>query len=162
MEHALKKRPLRPTVICVALAFFACSTISSISAHNGATGVMKGRMDLMKGMADAMKIMGRMFKGEIPLKLATVFEKAGFLADHARTIPDLTPKGNDGHPSEVLPLIWQEWDDYVVDANTLAEESAKLLAPASDRADETEARAQYVKLGKTCGTCHDRFRKPKE
>ncbi|MGI9417958.1 MAG: c-type cytochrome [Geminicoccaceae bacterium] len=145
-----------------------CSTLivaTSISwalAHSGATGVMKERMDLMKGMGDAMKVMGAMFKNEAPFEPAIVAEKASFLRDHAGSIGKLTPEGSNDHPSEALPAIWQAWSDYVASADELAEESAKLAAIAGDGADLDEARAQYLKLGKTCGSCHDRFRKPKD
>ena len=77
-------------------------------------------------------------------------------------IPDMTPEGSNDHPSEALPIIWQEWDGYVAGAEKLAEESAKLIEAANHGADEAAARAQYAKVGKTCGTCHDRYRKPKE
>ncbi|MGI9508790.1 MAG: c-type cytochrome [Geminicoccaceae bacterium] len=135
---------------------------SLVLAHSGATGVTKDRMDLMQDMADAMKIMGAMFKGETPFAPAIVAEKANLLADHAKTIPDMTPEGSNNHPSEALPIIWQDWGDYVQSAEGLAEASAELVVIANDGADETEARVQYVKLGKACGTCHDRFRTPKE
>lgn len=141
----------------------AIGGVSSWSfAHSGATGVMKERMDLMKGMADSMKVMGAIFKGETAFDPAVVVENAGFLVEHAPTIPDLTPEGSNDHPSEALPAIWQAWDDYVADSDALVKEGAKLVEIVNNGADQAAASAQYVELGKTCGTCHDRFRKPKE
>jgi len=131
-------------------------------AHSGATGITKERMDLMKGMADAMKTMGAMFKGDQAFDPAVVAVQAGYLAEHATTIPDITPEGSNDHPSEALPAIWRDWDHYVADANAMAVASAKLVEIANNGADQALAREQYVKLGKTCSTCHDRFRKPKE
>ena len=131
-------------------------------AHSGAEGVVKERMDLMKRMADSMKVMGAMFKGETAFDPAVVAEKASFLAKHAPMIPDMTPEGSNDHPSEALPVIWQAWDDYVADADALAKEGGRLVEIADNSADHPAAREQYIKLGKTCGTCHDRFRKPKE
>lgn len=133
-----------------------------VLAHSTATGVVKERMDLMQDMADAMKIMGAMFKGEAPFEPALVAEKAGFLADHAKSIPDVTPAGSDDHPSETLPAVWQAWDAYVDSAVKLADEGAMLVDIAREGADETALRAQYAAVSKTCGTCHDRFRKPKD
>ena len=130
-------------------------------AHSGAEGVVKERMDAMKGMAESMKIMGAMFKGETAFDPAVMAEKAGFLAEHAAMIPAMTPEGSNDHPSEALPVIWEAWDDYLTDARALGEESAMLIELAKKGADQAAMRAQYVKLGKTCGTCHDRFRKPK-
>lgn len=154
----------RPKLLLTGLLLvsLASGTASLVSAHSGATGITKERMDLMKGMADSMKTMGAMFKGEVMFDSAVVAEKAGFLAEHAPMIPEMTPEGSNDHPSEALPVIWEAWDDYVADAKAMAEEGQKLAEIANNGADQAAAREQYVKLGKTCGTCHDRFRKPKE
>lgn len=137
-------------------------TASLTLAHDGAKGVTKERMDLMKDMADSMKTMGAMFKGETAFDPAVVADRAGYLAEHAPMIPDMTPEGSNDHPSEALPVIWEAWDDYVAEAKALADEGTKLVEAANNGADQAAVREQFVKLGKTCGTCHDRFRKPKE
>lgn len=152
----------KPIALALVMAVTVGGTTSLTHAHSGAKGVMKERMDLMKGMADAMKVMGAMFKDEAPFEPSVVAEKAAFLADHAAMIPNMTPEGTNSHPSEALPIIWQEWDGYVTSADELADEGRKLVDIASNSANFGEARQQYVKVGKTCGTCHDRFRKPKE
>ena len=144
------------------LAGFVVSFISSVDAHSGAKGVVKERMELMKGMGDAMKVMGAMFKSEAPFEPAIVAEKAASLAKHARMLPDMTPEGSNDHPSEALPVIWQQWDDYVTSAAKLADEGEKLVVIARRGGDLTETRTQFINVSKTCGTCHDRFRKPKE
>lgn len=145
-----------------AIALAIAGSISLVDAHSGAKGVVKERMELMKGMADAMKVMGPMFKGETAFQPEVVAEKAAYLAEHAEKIPVLTPDGSNDHPSEALPTIWNDWDRYVAEANALAEEGAKLVAIAENGAELDETRAQFVKVSKTCGTCHDDFRKPKE
>lgn len=157
----MKKLSPRLVVVCLSLSVAMGGITSMVYAHSGAKGVMKERMDMMKGMADAMKAMGFMFKGEAPFEPAIVAEKAAFLAKHAKMIPDMTPEGSSDHPSEALPIIWQDWDDYVANAAELAVEGKKLGAIAGNGADPEATRAQYVKVSKTCGTCHDRFRKPK-
>ena len=146
----------------LSLAVALGGTASLVYAHSGAEGVVKERMELMKDMGDAMKVMGAMFKGQVPFKPAVVAEKAGFLAEHAKMIPDMTPKGSNDHPSEALPIIWQEWDGYVTGSNELADEGRKLVEIASNGAGLPEAKAQFINVSKTCGACHDRFRKPKE
>ena len=144
------------------LALFIGSIASMAEAHDGANGVTKERMDLMKGMADAMKSMGPMFKGEAPLDHDVVAEKAHHLSNHAKEIPELTPEGSNEHPSDALPIIWEDWDGYVENAEALAEEGAKLVEIAENGANLDEARTQFAEVGKTCSTCHDTFRKPKD
>lgn len=158
----MKWTPPKLIALALFMAIVLGGTMSLTYAHSGAMGVMKDRMDLMKGMADAMKAMGAMVKGDVPFEPSVIVEKAAFLADHAKKIPDMTPDGSNDHPSEALPIIWQEWDGYVTSANELADEGRKLVDIASNGANLGEMREQYVRVGKTCGTCHDRFRKPKE
>ena len=150
------------TMIGLSLAAGLAGAASLVHAHSGATGIVKERMDMMKGMGDAMKVMGPMFKGEAPFDAALVAEKAAHLAEHARMIPEMTPEGSMDHPSEALPIIWEDWDGYVESAEKLAEEGAELQAIASDGADQAETRAQFLEVSKTCGACHDKFRKPKD
>ena len=148
--------------LSLSLAVAAGGTTSLVYAHSGAKGMVKECMEMMKGMGDAMKTMGAMFKGEAPFEPAVVAEKAALLAKHAKMIADMTPEGSNDHPSEALPIIWQEWDDYVASATKLADEGEKLVDVASNGAELAETRAQFINVSKTCGTCHDRFRKPKE
>lgn len=148
--------------LSLSLAVAVGGATSLVYAHSGAKGMVKERMEMMKGMGDAMKVMGAMFKGEAPFEPAVVAEKAAFLAEHAKKIPDMTPEGSNDHPSEALPIIWQEWNGYITSANELADEGEKLVDVASNGAELAETRAQFINVSKTCGTCHDRFRKPKE
>ena len=145
-----------------ALALMVFGLGSVLQAHDGAMGVTKERMDLMKGMADAMKTMGPMLKGETPFDPEVIATSAGYLVKNARAIPDLTPKGSNALPSEALGAIWQDWDRYVDSANQLADEGVKLVEISGNGHDLETVRAQFAKLGRTCGTCHDAFRKPKD
>ncbi len=146
----------------LSLAVAVGGTTSLVYAHSGAMGVMKERMEMMKGMGDAMKTMGAMFKGQADYDPAIVAEKAAYLADHASKIPDLTPEGSGEDPSEALPIIWQEWDGYVESSELLATEGAKLVDIANNGAEERAAKVQFAKVSKTCGTCHEKYRKPKD
>ncbi len=158
----MKRAKYHMMLVSLSLILIGSSVASPVYAHSGAKGVVKERMALMKGLADAMKVMGPMFKGEASFAPDVVADQARLLVDYANKIPELTPTGSNEHPSEALPAIWQGWDGYVAGAEQLAKEARGLIDVASNGADQAEARAQYVKVGKTCGTCHDRFRKPKE
>jgi cytochrome c556 len=153
-----------PAVLTLGLSLAVAlgGAASMVHAHSGASGVVKERMQLMKGMGDAMKTMGAMFKGEAPFEPDVVAEEAAHLAEHARKIPEVTPAGSIDHPSEALPIIWQDWDGYVESAEMLAERGTVLVEIASNGADPKETRAQFLEVSKTCGTCHDKFRRPKD
>jgi len=155
-------KSVSPKLMALGLSLAVAGTAPLVYAHSGATGVMKERMEMMKGMGDAMKTMGAMFKGQADYDPAVIAEKAAYLADHANDIPELTPEDSNDHPSEALPIIWQEWDGYVESSELLATEGAKLVDIANNGAEERAAKIQFAKVSKTCGTCHEKYRKPKD
>ena len=153
---------LRSSAMAAAVVVGIGAAASLAYAHGGAQGVTKERMELMKGMGDAMKVMAAMFKQQAPYQADVVAEKAALLAEDAPKIPDLTPEGSNEKPSEALPIIWEDWDTFVEQTNRLEVESSKLAEIASNGGDEREVKIQFVKVSKSCGACHERFRKPKE
>ena len=87
-------------------------------AHEGATGVVKERMDLMKGQQKQMKLIGEMAKGKKKFDAAKAAAAARDLGKSTKRIPDLFPEGSNGHPSEALDAVWKEWDRFKGDALT--------------------------------------------
>ncbi|OUD14456.1 c-type cytochrome [Thioflexithrix psekupsensis] len=55
------------------------------------------------------------------------------------------------------PNIWEEWDDFKAKNAALATESEKLLEVAKT-GDLDKIKAQFAETGKTCKSCHDKFR----
>ena len=131
---------------------------SDARAHEGATGVVKQRMELMKKLGSSMKTISAMVGGKIPHETATFRQAALRIADHGgATLTALFPKGSVHGPSEATPGIWQDWNRF----SAYAEEvrlHARALAEAADNPPE----AVYRRLGKTCGGCHRDFRKKKK
>jgi cytochrome c556 len=143
----------------------AAAFIVSISglaiAHSGATGIVKERMELMKGIANQMKTIGSMVKGERNFSAEEASAAASMIATKSENVSDLFPEDSIMNPSEALPTIWEDWDAFV----RLSEEMnthAKTLAEASINADDvTTIRAAFVRLAKTCSSCHEDFRQDK-
>jgi cytochrome c556 len=99
-------------------------------AHEGATGVIKERMDLMKGQQKQMKLIGEMAKGKKKFDAPKAAAAARDLSKSTQKIPDLFPEGSNGHPSEALDAVWKEWDRFkgdAHDAETVADAPAKAL-----------------------------------
>ncbi|KAG1702697.1 Cytochrome c-556 [Nymphon striatum] len=104
---------------------FAAITTISITvfaslayAHDGATGVIKQRMDMMGEIAKAMKSIGQMVKGEVDYNSEVVTTAALEIEAHAKGFPQLFPDGSTTKPSEALPVIWENWEEF----NQLLEE----------------------------------------
>ena len=86
--------PLRVALLlCLASATLAL-------AHEGATGVVKERMDLMETQKDAMKLIGDMAKGNTPFDAAKAAEAARDISLTAKKIPELFPEGSGGEEQE--------------------------------------------------------------
>ncbi|MEE8433378.1 MAG: cytochrome c [bacterium] len=64
-------------------------------------------------------------------------------------------------PTDAKPAIWENWKDFEKKAKALQRESAKLVKAARSKKKGAFG-AQLKKTGKACGSCHKKFRKPKE
>lgn len=130
---------------------------SEVSAHGGATGVVKERMELMKSMGDRMKKIAAMVKGKETFDAAWIAVSAQEIKQAAPEIAHLFPEGSLHKPSEALPRIWQERGRFDEMTEQMILEAGKLsdLATAGDR---RSIMLQFTRLGKTCSACHTDFR----
>lgn len=151
------------TIICTlpVLLLSGLFLFGEASAHGGATGVVKERMELMKSMGDRMKKMGAMVKGKVTFDSASIAVNAQEIKQAAPEINNLFPEGSTQKPSEALPRIWEEREQFDALTLSMIKEAGKLrdVATAGDR---RSVMVQFVKLGKTCSACHTDFRKKQE
>ena len=132
----------------------------ALSAHQGATGVVKERMDLMKTQKEAMKVIGAMAKGKVPFDAAKASTAAQEIETTAAKIPELFPEGTTGHPSEAKPEIWMQWDKFTADAEGLETAAATLKMALEGEAPEWKAKFKGVI--DACKACHKTFRAEKK
>jgi len=137
---------------CLLIAAFTAHSL----AHEGAKGVVKKRMDLMKSQQKAMKVIGDMAKGEKRFDAAKAAKAAHDLEETTKQIPELFPKGSNGHPSEALDVIWTEWDRFTGDAKD-AEAAAKALAVEFEASGDGW-KDGFKKMTEACKSCHESFR----
>lgn len=150
-------------ILTFARAFaLGCLTLATVAlAHEGATGVVKERMDLMKSQQDDMKLIGEMAKGKTPFDAVKAAEAARHIEATAKKIHELFPEGSDGGPSEALPSIWGQWDQFSGDADDLAT-VAGTLATALDGATHDGWKGDFKQVINACKSCHQDFRKKKK
>jgi len=147
--------PLRLTLLVSA----ASATLAL--AHEGATGVVKERMDLMERQKDDMKIIGNMAKGKTPFDAAKAAEAARDIGLTAKKIPELFPEGSGGGESEALPAIWEKWDRFTANAEDLGSAADPLVSALGD-SENQDWKAAFRKVGEACKSCHEDFRAKKE
>jgi cytochrome c556 len=124
------------------------------TAHEGATGVVKERMDAMEDMAKAMKGITQRVKAK--RDLGSINADARTIEQLAQKIPSVFPPGSNQHPSGAKPAIWQKWPDFETKARALAVESGKLAN--TDVQDAKSIAAQIRAVSQICSSCHEVYR----
>jgi cytochrome c556 len=137
------------------IAGMAATLTIAAHAHEGATGIVKERMDAMTESGKAMKAATESIRAN--RNLASIKDEALAISATAERITALFPPGSDQKPTDSKPEIWTHWDDFTARAAELKDESAK-LAIAVDSRDPGSIGAQFRVVGKVCTGCHDLYR----
>ncbi|MEH6652516.1 MAG: cytochrome c [Motiliproteus sp.] len=146
---------------CPLLLILSTLFAPALSAHSGATGVVKQRMDAMETMKDEMKVMGSMIKGKRPLELPKFSQSSKTLLKHSSDISRLFPADSGGGKSETLPTIWQQWDLFNQQAKQLHTEAEKQTQLSEEGSDFPKLKQQFSKVAKQCKACHRDYKKEK-
>lgn len=153
------------TVASLALATLAgLLLLQDASAHSGAKGIVKERMDAMSELGDASKAISDMVKRKRPLDAVEVGELTKTMQRHAARIPELFPDTHDsreGSATAALPAIWSRWARFEALASKLGKESGVLESVAAG-GDARAIRKQFGAVAKTCRGCHTDFRRPED
>ena len=140
----------------VLLVFIFSSGI--VYAHTGATGVVKMRMEMMKGIASNMKTIANMLKGQEEFDPSSASAAAKQIGAHANDMPDMFPEGSTDKPSEALPEIWENWDEFVAMSLALSRDAKEMANLAANASSATEIEDAFKRVGKSCGSCHEKYR----
>ena len=136
-------------------ALFLAATLAVASlAHEGATGVVKERMDAMESMEKLAKAINDRIKAG--RDLAPVKQDAEAMQKLATGILPLFPPGSNAHPSAAKDAIWQNWPDFEARARALEAESGKLAA--TDSKNPKALLTQYRAVFRICSDCHETYR----
>jgi cytochrome c556 len=122
--------------------------------------VIKERKANFKAMGDAAKPTGAMMKGEADFDLAAVKNAIKVFQEKAALQGKLFPDDSkEGEKTEALPAIWENKADFEERFVKLAE-----AAKAADASiiDEDTFGAEWPKVMGNCGSCHKKYRKPKD
>ncbi|MCS0504154.1 c-type cytochrome [Ancylobacter mangrovi] len=141
----------RLAFVVATLSFAAFATTAVVAQSD----VAKQREALMKEYGKATKAVGGMLRGATPFDLATVQSTLDLYAKNAKTLPTLFPEGS-GEGTDALPAIWEKKDEFEALFTKLAADSVAARAAITD---EASFKANFPGVIRTCGTCHDSFRK---
>jgi len=147
----------------VAIAVLAALLGGTAVAHQGASGIVKQRMDAMSEIGRASKSLAGMAKGKAPVDVRQVRELGALIARHADHITTLFPDtraSRHGAQTEARPEIWSEWRKFERLSHTLRDHARALAVLPTDNAGNALERLQR-NLAASCRACHKRFRSKK-
>ena len=147
---------MRAAALLCALGVGLLAVPSSPSpAHEGATGIVKQRMDDMDTIGRALKRISERVKAR--RDLGKIEPDAEAIRAAAVRMPSLFPPGSqDGH-SDAKPAIWDRWQDFLAAARALEEEAGK-LGTAARAGNDAEVAAQVRAVTRACSGCHTPFK----
>lgn len=126
-------------------------------AHEGATGVVKERMDLMKEVGEETKLIAPMAMGSAEVNLKQVATSATIISDNLKAALDKFPHGSLSGVSEAREEIWQEWDKFERLMNKTIDH-ADQLSEIAKSGDEFELMDGFEALAAACKDCHKTYR----
>jgi len=156
-------RIVRKTGIAAAWLAAALLIAGAASAQDAAKadeGAIKYRQSLMESVGGDMASIGNIMKYGLPLTGNIVVHAEG-LAAHAKLISAAFERKVSAGRTDAEPAIWEKADEFKEKTKAFETETAKLVEVAKT-ADPAALGLQMKATGKSCGGCHDSFRKPKE
>lgn len=130
----------------------------AVSAHEGATGPTKARMDAMSDMGRALKTLTLAARGGRVLNDPAMEASIKILQQKSATLPALFAKQEIPANSDALPSIWDDPKGFEqsIAAYMVATDRLGVAYKAGD--NDGLLRALRGAAG-TCNTCHRSFRK---
>ena len=123
-------------------------------------GSIKYRQSVMESVGGDMAAIGNILKYGLPLTGNIVVHAEG-LASHAKLVSSAFERKSIAGPNDAEPAIWEKADEFKEKSKAFETETAKLVEVAK-AGDGAALGVQMKATGKSCGGCHDSFRKPKE
>jgi cytochrome c556 len=125
--------------------------------------VIEGRQAALRDIGAAYKNINDEFKRSQP-SLAVIRQNANQIDDLAKQQKFWFPKGT-GPETEIemkaKPAIWKQPAEFKAGQAAMAEQAAKLAKVAAGQ-DLAAIKAQSQALGRSCKSCHDKFREEED
>ena len=143
--------------ILVYIGFLLISSIAFITpllAHEGATGIVKERMDKFKMSKKMMQTIHKSIQNE---DFETIEKSATTLHNWSKEMIKYFPEGSDGAPSEASADIWLDPEGFKKAVNNFELASLKLINNSKEK-DFDKTVDSFRSLAGTCKGCHQKFR----
>jgi cytochrome c556 len=150
---------IRNTKEAVAVALVAAMALGVAGVAASSTDTIKDRQQAMENVRDAMMALAAIAKGEAPFDAAVVKKNAATMEEHLKKASTLFPEGSDQGDVETWAKaeIWS--DQAAFDAQF--KEAQAAAAALQSVSQEAAFRPAFGKVGSSCRSCHQTYRRPK-
>lgn len=145
---------MRLISLCLSVIMIAAMPIS-LSAHQGASGIVKERMDQFSEARGQMKQINAALRAS---DLPAVAEITSQMMAWADEMADAFPEGSDNAPSEASPAIWQDAEGFAA-AIARYDSAIDSLNKAALSNDASATLKGFKMVGAACKNCHRTYRK---
>ena len=128
--------------------------ITPLLAHEGATGVIKERMDKFKMSKKMMQTIHRSIQNE---DFETIGKSGITLLKWSKEMINYFPEGSEVAPSEASGDIWLDPEGFKKAVNNFELASLKLVDNCKEKNFDKTVVA-FRGLARTCKGCHQKFR----
>jgi cytochrome c556 len=143
----------------VAVAVLAIGAASVATSGPEGTAAIKARQEAMETIGGSMGALAAIAKGEAPFDAAVVEKNAGTIAENLKKSSSLFPEGSETGEAETWAKaeIWASFADFEkkMKESHAAAEALKAVT------EEAAFRPALGKLGNSCKSCHQDYRRPK-
>lgn len=151
----------RLKTLCAVAIASAAGFATLTTLVEAATDPISVRRDAMKANGAAVKAINEILKADGPV--ADIVPHAAKINEVAQQTPQLFPAGSDQpqgkDPGQTMAKaeIWQDPGDFAAKVKAFQDEAA-MFNTAVAGGDMAAVKAEFEKLGGTCGGCHKLYR----
>jgi cytochrome c556 len=154
----MRKTKLAAAAVAVVVLAMGVASVATSSPEG--TAAIKARVESMKAIGDAMGPLAAIAKGEASFDAAVVKKNAGTIAENLKKAGMQFPEGS--HEGDVETWAKKEiWDNYA-DFELKMQTSRAQAEALQGVTEEAAYRPALGKLGNSCKSCHQDYRRPKQ
>ena len=149
------RNAIRTSIMAMVIGAAGMLAAPHIMAHDGATGIIKERMDKFKASQGHLKAISKLMGGDA---FGEIAERAVAMRDWGVAMPNAFPEGSDKAPSDALPAIWSDNAGFKDAANNHVI-ALDALINAAEGKDMGAVTIAFRDVAGTCKACHMKYRK---
>jgi cytochrome c556 len=149
---------MRLSIVASLTLLAAAGALAAPLSKQAALKIMHERHEGMETVGKNNKAIRRALEATPP-DLATVKRSAAKVAELSQKASGWFPKGTGPELGKTgaKPDIWQNMPDFMARLHDF-QGAAKAFSAAAASGDANAIKARYADLGKTCKTCHEKYR----